>query len=859
MANPVNCLDGACVNGACLQQSTCPPSFSCVNAVCVNNTSGITSTTSSTSSTSTSTSSTSSTSTSSTTSGLPGGSTTSTSSTTSSSGGLSPDDITLGLDVATITSLPKVFALINLPININDIRKAANIAPNILEKYTEYFNRRLKKKDFEDSLISGGKAYIGLQLNPSSMLQSADIASLIASVQTKLDNKEVQITSTVSSYDPVNKKLVLETKLPSGLIPGNATLFTSLNSKIISRTNIEVLPSLTVRSIVKKILIGKPILSMVHLNELNSTSKKKLYLLRLSGVSFMKRTVNINNKLIVSPIKYQPFSIITFTDNNGVTIRRMRVTRDGKDKRRTKMEVLLEYEDPNPEQKSDIRFFTISTLAGQVTGSVNLKSAVKSSKNIIVPSEDILLNLDDKTEKNLKAPQIIQGNQPTNTNAQFNQATTGSNTTAFENATTTIVQPQIINATNNNTSNNGNEPAYEIPQAYNNDFGRPPTFGETGTRPPSLSLNNSSSSLNSIKPPSLPKLPKLPKLQAPEGSNTLKLAKRTSPQLPNIPDIELIPAEISSIEADTSQKINAKKLDLGGTDQIIITPTIPLITITTKPVVIINDKKGTKEKKPKEEITIKSSEARGVIKGSTVGYLINTKAKIKLAAKDLKNIIHVVISENNEVTVLPGSTEIQKDKKLLAKLYFPDKLSTGKATFATLLNKGGGKKITIAKSQINISDPVDYKNKWDISSQATGLPKVTDIKGRITRDSVTGKGKIIRLIISGENFASKSITINGQTINADPFKIQTKISFLDEKDIEILRARVSNKGRKILLTIRYTGNDISSVPFTISTPKGQYFNNKINFELANKPQEKNNGPEINKNLQEIDKKDEKKQ
>jgi len=220
------------------------------------------------------------------------------------------------------------------------------------------------------------------------MIQDSDLNSLLSTVITKLDNKEMPITIKVASFDKLSRNISLEISLPDTVTPGDAILLLKLinkdgSLKPISQTKVSILPSTLARSIVTKELIGKPSVTGSKLIKLPQKkgldTKKKEYLLILSGMNFLKRTVNVNNKLAVSPIKYQPFSLITFTDRSGLIVQKMRVRRSRNDVKRSKMEVYLLYDENLIKDKKDIRFFTVSTIVGQATGTVDLKSAEKLS------------------------------------------------------------------------------------------------------------------------------------------------------------------------------------------------------------------------------------------------------------------------------------------------------------------------------------------------------------------------------------------------------------------------------------------------------------------------------------------------
>ncbi len=302
--------------------------------------------------------------------------------------GCEGDEDLLEIESATLISLPKGFNLFDL--NIPNVSKALVGDPLILDKFTQALGRVLTKKKFEGHLIGGGRAHVVLQLKPVNKLQQSDLKHLSVAVRTKLDNKETNVITSVISYNEITRELLLEIKLPDFITPGEAALIINNTkggkSKAIGRTTITILPSVVAKSIVTKDLIGKPVVLRSDLYELgrkeNTKNTKKQYLLIVTGKSFIKRTVSINNTLITSPLVYQPFSLITLTNLNGITIQRMRVTRNENDTRRTKMEILFEYDTASTPASKDIRYFTVTTLVGQDTGSVDLKTPQKPPKDL---------------------------------------------------------------------------------------------------------------------------------------------------------------------------------------------------------------------------------------------------------------------------------------------------------------------------------------------------------------------------------------------------------------------------------------------------------------------------------------------
>ena len=189
------------------------------------------------------------------------------------------------------------------------------------------------------------------------------------------------------------------------------------------------------------------------------------------------------------------------------------------------------------------------------------------------------------------------------------------------------------------------------------------------------------------------------------------------------------------------------------------------------------------------------------------------------------------VDSQKKTTVIQGNTFTISKNKILAKLSLLDAVQSGIGTLAVLLNKGGGKKEVISKGQIKVFNPTDFENEGQEGK--LGLPAVNTIQGKITKASKKG-GEIIRLAFTGSNFGAREIKTNDQYFISRANKANTTISFTSEADIEILRVRVLNKGRRMLVWIRFKGDDITSIPFTISTPKGQFFSEKLGIDLSRK-------------------------
>lgn len=249
-----------------------------------------------------------------------------------------------------------------------------------------------------------------------------------------------------------------------------------------------------------------------------------------------------------------------------------------------------------------------------------------------------------------------------------------------------------------------------------------------------------------------------------------------------------------------------------------------------------------KSKKPEEkedkvklipdQAPIETKITRGAINKGNSGFVIFLKPDKKLTKGDLKYVLHILIDAKKNITILPSKTYILGTNKILVDLNIPNNLEPGSYLFATLVNRGGGKKDVIAKGNIEILKSYDYKNVSLLTGKKVkmGPPKVEKVVARIGGTDSDGT-KIIRLIIHGHNFASRLIEINGRLFIAKPLTSNTLISFAEDKDIDIIRTRVLTKGTKMLVILKYTGKDITKIPFTISTPKGQFFQNETKFSV----------------------------
>ena len=274
--------------------------------------------------------------------------------------------------IAVFTSLPKVFNPSNL--NIPEIIKAIkgnNISQN---EIATFLNRKIGSETFKNTLIVGGRAYIGVKLSPDVSLRTNELKSLNYLLVTKLDNAAHGIIAKDIFYSEKTKDLLLEVQLPDNIPPGDATLLINkINNdkpETISRVRLTILPSLFAASKRTQKLFDKPLISQAILKELptkKGLANKKYYRLVLSGHNFIGKKVVINNKVINSPIQNQPFSLITFTNNKGITIQNIRVN-----KAYDKIKILLEIDQGLLNSNELIKYFTLSTIVGQVTSKINL-------------------------------------------------------------------------------------------------------------------------------------------------------------------------------------------------------------------------------------------------------------------------------------------------------------------------------------------------------------------------------------------------------------------------------------------------------------------------------------------------------
>lgn len=731
------------------------------------------------------------------------------------------------LPLAQVTSLPRVFNIVKLlsDLGVREKIKAFRIVNSKLDLFNKWLNQSIGKEDFVGSLISGGHGYVGIKLNPETHLMPDEIFLLNFLIKSKADNQMYDTLTKVVSFNPETKDLLLEVGLTDEIPPGEATLVINNNkdgnSRFISRVALNILPRV-LATLTKNQAIDKPIIKKVKLieipNQLNTNPKKKQYLLVIKGNNFMKSVVNINNQKVSSPIGNLPFTTLTFANNDKITLRKIRVKQNPSDITKTIMKVRLEYDISGPVNSDDVRYFTVSTLSGQETGKIIFnRREIKLQNNT---PEQFLNNPPDKPQ----AP-------PFSDTALLNDQTITTTPVPTNEQAPIFIAPIA--------------PLNLVPQLG----GRPPEFTGAG-RPPnafgtlsgfvretnSIQANKQIATTSLNSPDRLPV--RAPSFEVPVFDNS----NISTPRNSDTPEIKLIPTEILSLRSDTSLSIDIKSLDLSGPEQIILTPSIPLIsfiqqTLQTAETESVKSETATPKKQVIDNSPIQTSETHGIIKSGFSGYTIKLKDGVKLKQADFKNIIYIVIDNKKKVTVIPSDTLGIKSNNLIAKLSFPETINNGVATLITVLNKGGGKKETLSKGTIKLFNSYDFENVGEKGNK-TSLPKIKQIQGRITSTSKKG-GKIIRLTLFGEHFASRLIKINGKEFIAEPSKSHTFVSFTDESNIKILRTRVLNKGRQILLTIRFTGDDISKRSFTVSTPKGQFFTKKLEIKLLSKPPVRN--------------------
>ena len=291
--------------------------------------------------------------------------------TTSSSGEviLEPEAAKIGK----FSLLPKVFnpGALNIPEIFKAIKGSSQFSES---KLLRFLFRAISKQLFKDSLISGGKAFVVLKLHTDAKLKQEEIMSLNYSLLTELESKVYPISPRVVSFNPNTNELLLEIELTDDIPPGEALLKVKRNEKIITEAKLSILPVIIAKNIKDKTSYGKPIIRDIKVKAPEKGVRKQ-YKIIITGENLIGQSVLINNKLIKSPVINQPFSLITFTNTNGLTVQSIRLSKDAK-----KLKVLINYDSNLIKETSDIRLFTISTISGQTTGQVDLKNVEKTKK-----------------------------------------------------------------------------------------------------------------------------------------------------------------------------------------------------------------------------------------------------------------------------------------------------------------------------------------------------------------------------------------------------------------------------------------------------------------------------------------------
>lgn len=246
----------------------------------------------------------------------------------------------------------------------------------------------------------------------------------------------------------------------------------------------------------------------------------------------------------------------------------------------------------------------------------------------------------------------------------------------------------------------------------------------------------------------------------------------------------------------------------------------------------IVDKSGKTPSVDQADVINNADETLGLINAGSAGVLINLSPGTTLKSKDIKNVSQLIIDKDSNVIVLSSANFLSSPNQLLSKLVLPSDLKVGVNTLVTVINQGGGKKKVIAKSPIKVFDSYQFSNIGDES--AKDLPKISKIDGRYVGESKKG-GSIIRLTLYGNNFASKSVKVGSQSFHSGDSKTLTTFSLTQNGNIEVIRTRVLKRGKRMLITLRYTGSDdLSGKSFTLSTPKGHIYYEKLGIKLNTK-------------------------
>ena len=112
-----------------------------------------------------------------------------------------------------------------------------------------------------------------------------------------------------------------------------------------------------------------------------------------------------------------------------------------------------------------------------------------------------------------------------------------------------------------------------------------------------------------------------------------------------------------------------------------------------------------------------------------------------------------------------------------------------------------------------IASNVNIRNGNKVSLSA---PSLHSVQGRIVGQSIKG-GKVVRLVLTGKNFASRIVSVGEKVFVAKPYRTNSVVSFGNNSNIEILKVRTLTNGTRILLTLRATDVDFSNVPITVQT------------------------------------------
>ena len=243
-----------------------------------------------------------------------------------------------------------------------------------LDEYQNYFDQELNGNRVNEMFVTGGKAYLVLKpMENNSETTLDEFENSEYSVISRINNKITQIQPKVIDIVEKTKETILEIDVDEDLPPGDSSLLVKNpeGTKYTCRANINVIPALKVKTFVTKRNLSKPRITKMSIKELKSRRKDsvKRFFLTFRGDGFSGSRMIINGKRYKSPIKLQPFSFITFTNNAGIKLLKIRTRRNN-----TRLRVTFEYDDSKIKTKEDVRYFTISTLTGQAIGQVDLKN-----------------------------------------------------------------------------------------------------------------------------------------------------------------------------------------------------------------------------------------------------------------------------------------------------------------------------------------------------------------------------------------------------------------------------------------------------------------------------------------------------